>query len=51
MTRNRIYILLASIFIAAFLTACDTPAERRGYSSIPQNYPATWERGNQGGGI
>jgi len=51
MTKNRIYILLVSILLASFLGACNTPAEKRGYSSIPQNYPASWERGKSGGGI
>ena len=51
MTKNKIYILLISILLASFLSACNTPAEKRGYSNIPQNYPASWERGGPGIGF
>jgi hypothetical protein len=51
MNRNRFFILLIFVFLASFLSACNTPAERRGYSSIPQNYPASWENRNPGAGI
>ncbi|MCP3965491.1 MAG: hypothetical protein GY750_12410 [Lentisphaerae bacterium] len=36
--------LLISVFACTLLSGCNTEAEKRGYSSIPQNYPATWEQ-------
>ncbi|QSH40757.1 hypothetical protein P0136_11600 [Lentisphaerota bacterium ZTH] len=37
-------VLSAAILGCTLLSGCMTEAEKRGYSSIPQNYPATWEQ-------
>jgi hypothetical protein len=36
-------VAIAMLMLALFLGGCLTPQERRGYSSIPQNSPSTWE--------
>ncbi len=44
--KEQVFITVASLatvfFIIMLMTGC-TEAERRGYSSIPQSSPASWE--------
>ncbi|MDD4180823.1 MAG: hypothetical protein PHE87_04290 [Victivallaceae bacterium] len=46
-------ILLASITILVLTGGCAklSPQEKRGYSSIPQNQPTTWESRPYGNNI
>jgi len=46
MKRNKLLCLMAlslAAFIMLMLGGCLTAQEKRGYSSIPQNYPSSWE--------
>ncbi len=43
--RKIVFLLFLLVFIL-FLSGCDaliSPQERRGYSPLPQNRPASWE--------
>ncbi len=35
--------LTAALLFLVILSGCQTPSEKRGYSSLPQNRPAVWE--------
>lgn len=46
MKRNKLLcltVLSLVAFIMLMLGGCLTTQEKRGYSSIPQNYPSSWE--------
>lgn len=42
---NSLYFCMALLAVALLITAggCITEQERRGYSDLPQNQPASWE--------